>query len=188
MRAIRHAGWLLLFSVLVLASTVVPTFLLWWDTVVPAGIGIAIVALVLFSVFTMLPLEFIAYVQLYFDKRVDDLPFLGLRSGRRLYQESGRLDAMARDAGLPPLSNFESPDVLDTQAPPIWHRPETALPTLEHLLARVDSRIAVRRDLQHVHAALRLANDKGASFYFLLKTWSGMTNAEIEARRRGEVM
>lgn len=186
--AIRYSGWLLLFAGLVLASTVVPTFLLWWDTVVPAGIGIAVVALVLFGVLTMLPLEFIAYVDLHFDQQLDGLPYLGLRSGRRLYRESGRLDAMAQDAGLPPLSDFESPDVLDTRGPPIWHRPETGLPTLEHLLARVDSRLAVHRDLQHVHTALRSATEKGARFYFLLHTMSDMTNAEIAARRRGEVL
>jgi len=188
LEAIRHSGRLLLFAGLVLASTVVPTFLLWWDTLVPAGIGIAICALVLFGVFTMLPLEFIAYVDMYFDQRLDGLPYFGLRSGRRLYRESGRLDALAGEAGLPPLSDFESPDVLDTREAPIWHRPETALPTIEHLLARVDSRLAVHRDLQHVHTALRSAIEKGARFYLLLQTMSGMTNAEIAARRRGEVL
>jgi hypothetical protein len=188
LEAIRHSVRLLLFAGLVLASTVVPTFLLWWDTVMPAAIGIAIVALVLFSILMMLPLEFIAYVDLYFDQRLDGLPHFGLRSGRRLYRESGRLDGLAREAGLPPLSDFESPDVLDTREAPIWHRPETALPTLEHLLARVDSRQAVHRDLQHVHTALRLATERGARFYLLLHTMSGMTNAEIQARRRGEVL
>jgi hypothetical protein len=186
--AIRYSGWLLLFTGLVLASTVVPTFLHWWDTVVPAAIGIAIVALVLFSILMMLPLEFIAYVELYFDQHLDALPFPGFGSGRKLYRESGRLDALARDAGLPPLSDFESPDVLDTREPPIWHRPEAALPTVEHLLAHVDPRLKVHRDLRHVHAALRSANEKGVSFYLLLKTLSGVTNAEIEARRRGEVL
>lgn len=188
LEAIRYSSWLLLFAGLVLASAVVPTFLLWWDTVVPAGIGIAIVALVLFGVLTMLPLELIAYVDLYFDQQLDGLPYLGLRSGRRLYRASGRLDAMARDAGLRPLSDFESPDVLDTREPPIWHRPEAALPTLEHLVGRVDSRLAVHRDLQHVHTALRSATERGARFYILLHTMGGMTNAEIEARRRGEVI
>lgn len=178
----------MLFGVLVLASTVVPTFLLWWDTVVPAGIGIAICALVLVTLLTMLPLELIAYVEVYFDQRLEALPYLGLGCGRRLYRESGRLDALARDAGLPPLSDFESPDVLDTREPPVWHRPDTALPTVAHLLARVDSRLAVHRDLQQVHTALRAAGEKGARFYFLLKTCSGVTNAEIEARRRREVL
>jgi hypothetical protein len=136
----------------------------------------------------MLPLELIAYVDLYFDQSLDGLPYLGLRCGRRLYRESGRLDALACDAGLPPLSDFESPDVLDTREAPIWHRPETALPTIEHLLARMDSRLPVHLDLQHVHTALRSASEKGARFYLLLKTMSGITNAELEARRRGEVL
>jgi len=188
MDMVRYSGWLLLFGVLVLVCTVGPTLLLWWDTVVPAAIGTAIFAVMMFSVITMLPLELIPYVGLYFDRRLDDLPFPEFRFGRELYRESGHLDTMARDAGLPPLSEFESPDVLDTREAPIWHRPEAALPTVEHLLAGVDSRLAVHRDLRHVHAALRSAKEKGASFYLLLLTWSGVTNAEIEARRSGNVM
>jgi hypothetical protein len=188
LETIRRSGWILLFGVLVLASTGVPTYLRWWDTVVPAAIGIAIFAFTLIGVLPWLPLEFIAYVDLYFDLRADSLPSLGLRSGRRLYRESGRLDALARDAGLPPLSEFESPDVLDTREPPTWHLPETALPTVEHLLARVDPRLALHRDLQHVHTALRTATEKDARFYILLLTVSGMTNAEIQARRHGEVV
>jgi hypothetical protein len=83
LEAIRHSGRLLLFAGLVLAGTGVATFLLWWNPMVPAGIGIC--ALALFGVLTMLPLEFIAYVDLYFHQRLDGLPYLGLRSGRRLY-------------------------------------------------------------------------------------------------------
>jgi hypothetical protein len=62
------------------------------------------------------------------------------------------------------------------------------LPTIEHLLARADPRLAAHRNLQYVHTALREASQKGASFYLLLKTMSGVTNAEIEARRRGELL
>lgn len=187
MEAIGFSGKLLLFGVFVLACTVGPTLLLGWDTMLPAAIGIAFFALLLFSVVLMLPLELIAYVGPYFDRPMPDLPFPGFRFGRGLYRESARLDSMARNAGLPPLSDFESPDVLDSREPPVWHRPEAALPTVDYLLSQVNPQLPVHRDLLYVQAALRAAHGKGACFYFLLLTWAGFTNAEVEARRRGDL-
>ena len=182
---LRFSGWLLLFGVIVLGCTVGPTLLLWWNSAVPAAIGTAIFAVLLFSVVVMLPLEFVAAVHPYFDRRLGDLPFPGFRFGLRLYRDSGRLDALAREAGLPPLSEFEAPDDLDSGQPPPWHAPEAALPTVEHLLARVESPGALHRDLAHLQAALRSARDKSARFCLVVKTWSGVTNAEREARRCG---
>lgn len=181
--ALRHCGWLTLVAVLVLACTVAPTLLLWWDTGVPAAIGSAIFAVLMFSVVVFLPLELIAYVELHFDRLLEGVPFPGFRFGRTLYRESGRLDAMAREAALPPLSAFESHDVMDTGQPPLWYRPQAALPTVEYLLPRVEARPALHRELQHVQRELRAAAEQGASFYFLLHTRAGMTNAEIHARR-----
>jgi hypothetical protein len=185
---IRYCGWLLLIGLLVLGCTVGPTFYFGWRTMVPAAIGAAICAVLLFSMVVLLPLEFIAYVAVKFDQTIEGLPFPGIGSGRGLYRESGRLDAMAREAGLPLLSDFESPDVLYTGGAPIWYLPASALPTVEHLLAGVDRRDALRRDLEHLQSALSMADAKGAKFYLLLLTWSGFTNAEIEARRRGEII
>lgn len=184
MLSVRHAARLLGVGLIGLGVTLIPALLGWWDTVTPAAIGIAVLALILFSVVTMLPLELFAYLGLYFD-RILELPFPGLRFGRALYRESGRLDVLAREAGLTPLSEFESPDVLDTNDAPIWREPRAALSTVEYLLAHVAPGTAVNRDLAHVRLALRLAEEKGASFYFLVLTLAGMTNAELEARRRG---
>ena len=186
--ALRSSGRLLLVAIVLLAVTVIPMRLLWWDTAVPAGIAAAVSVLILFGIVTLVPLEAIAYVTLYFDRALDGVRRPGLRSGRRLYRESGRLDAIAREAGLPPLSEFESADVLDTREAPVWHRPETALPTVEHLLARVAPDTPLHDDLRQVHAALRSASERRARFYLLLNTWAGMTNAELEARRRGEII
>lgn len=144
-------------------------------------------AIVVFGVAIMLPLELIAYVDLHFDRIIDDVPFPGLRFGRRLYRDADRLDALAREAGLPPLSRFESHDVIETGEPPVWHQPAAALPTVEYLLTRVDPARRVRRDLEHVRAALRSAADHGARFYLLVHSRADMTNAEIAARRRGEL-
>jgi hypothetical protein len=178
---------MLLAGALVFVCTVAPTWLLWWNTVVPAAIGTAILALILFGVVVRLPFESVAYVVLYFERELAGVPYPGLRFGRLLYRQSGRLDAMARRAGFAPLSEFESPDVLETGQPPVWHRPADALPTVEHLLGLVDPGTALHRELQHLRTALRAGRDADARFYFLVLTWGDMTNAEIQARRRGEL-
>ena len=184
---LRHTGAMLLAGSLVFVGTVAPMWLLWWDTVVPAAIGTAIFALILFVVVVRLPFESVAYVVLYFERDLTGLPYPGLGFGLRLYRQSGRLDAMAREAGLTPVSSFESPDVLETGQPPVWHRPADALPTVEHLLARVDPGEPLHRELQHLRTALRAARDADTRFYLLVLTWADVTNADIQARRRGEL-
>jgi hypothetical protein len=183
LRSLRWAAGLLGAGLLVLVATVGPTLLLWWNTPVPAAIGTAIFALVLLSVVVFVPLEALAYVSLYFDRPVE-LPRPGRGFGRRLYRECGRLDALADAAGLRLVSDFASADPLHTGQPPVWHRPDDLLPTLARLLAAPDLPPALAEDVRYLHAALRLAADRGARFYLILLTCGGMTNAEIEARRR----
>jgi hypothetical protein len=154
---IRHTGWMLLAGAVLFVGTAGPTWLLWWDTVVPAAMGTAVFALILFIVVIRLPLEAVAYMTLYLERDLAGVPYPGVRFGRFLYRQSGRLDAMAREAGMAPVSAFESPDVLNTREPPVWHRAADALPTVEHLLARVDARAPVHRELRHLHTALRAA-------------------------------
>lgn len=184
---LRYTVWLLLAGALVFVGTVGPTWLLWWETVIPAAIGTAIFALILFGVVVRLPFESYAYVTPFFERDLTSVPFPGIRFGRRLYRESARLDALAREAGVPPLSDFESADVLDTGQPPVWHRPADALPAVECALARVNATEPLHRELQHLHTALRAARDAEARFYFLVLTWADATNADIHARRRGEL-
>jgi hypothetical protein len=185
MDALRSSGRLLAIAVALLAVTVTPMWLLWWETAVPAAIAAAIATLVVVTVLTMVPLETVAYVTIRFDGGLD-AGALGLRAGRRLYRASGRLDSLAREAGLAELSRFESPDVLDTGEPPAWYEPRAALPTVDHLLARLDAADPVRRDVAALQRALQAAAARGARFYLLVLTIAGMTNAHIEARRRGE--
>ena len=187
MASLRYSGWLLLISGLLLACTVGPLYLGWWDTALPTAIGSAIAALLLFAVVVNTPLELLAGVRLYFDRDHYQLPHPAFGFGRALYRESGRLDAMAREAGLTPLSDFESPDPLDTREVPVWHSPEAALPTVVHLLARLDPAIPLYRHLESLRDALRAAGEKSAKFYFLVLTWGGGTNARVEALRQGDM-
>lgn len=186
MASLRYSGWLVLISGLLLACTVGPLYLGWWDTALPAAFGSAIAALLLFAVIVNTPLEAFVYVGLYLDRDPYSLPRPPSGFGRALYHESARLDAIAREAGLPPLSEFESPDPLDTHELPVWHPPEAALPTVEHLLARLDPAIPLYRHLAYLRAALRAAGEKGARFYLLVLTLGGGTNARVEALRHGD--
>jgi hypothetical protein len=185
--ALRHSGWLLLISGLLLACTVAPLPLGWWDTVLPAAIGSAIAALLLFAVIVNTPLESIASIALYFDRDHYTLPHPKSGFGRALYLESGRLDAMAQEVGLVPLSEFESPDPLATHEVPVWHSPDAALPTVEYLLTRVVPASPLFRHLESLRDALRAAREKGAKFYLLVRPWMSATNARVEALRRGEM-
>jgi hypothetical protein len=184
--ALRYGGWLTLVAALLVGATVAPLIAGWWHTAIPAAIGSAIAALLLFAVAVNLPLELIPYVALYIE-RDDYRPPPPRGFGRMLYRHSGALDALAAEAGLPPLSGFDSHDPLDTREPPAWHAAQAALPTVEHLLVRVSRDLPLHRHLQHLQAALQAARDKEARFFFLVLTWGGGTNARAEAMRRGQL-
>ena len=184
--ALQRTAKLLLFCVGVGAITIAPTWLGWWDTVLPAAVGIAIIGLVLCSVMILLPLTFIAYVELEFDKEISGASHLGVRSGRRVYLESGFFDRRALEAGLRPLSEFEVPDPIHTGQAPQFHDPRTALPVIAYLSANAASSPSTRRALIRFETALRTASEHGARFYILAHTLAGFTNAEIAARRRGD--
>jgi hypothetical protein len=184
MSTLRHGGRLLLFGGVVLACTVGPTLLGWWDTALPAAIGAAFFAVLLFSVVVNLGLEFIASVHAYFDRRLGDVA-IPWPNGRALYSESGLLDALAREAGLPLLSEFESSDDLDTGIPPTCYPPDLALPTVGHLLAHAAPGTRLHRDLLTLRTTLLSARAKNARFCLLVQSWGRGTSAEIESRRCG---
>ncbi len=183
--SLRYSGLLLLIAGLLLACTVLPMLRGWWDTAIPAALGSAIATLIVFAVAVNTPLEAFAYVALYLDRDPYSLPPPPRGFGRSIYRESGRLDAMAREAGLAPLSEFESADPLDTRELPAWHAPQAALPTVEHLIARADP--ALKPHLEYLRAALQAAGEKGARFYFLVLTLAGGTNARVQALRHGDL-
>jgi len=183
--SLRYSGLLLLIAGLLLACTVAPMLRGWWDTAIPAALGSAIAALLVFAVAVNAPLEAVAYVTLYFDRDPYAMPRSPRGFGRALYRESGRLDAIARAAGLTPLSEFESADPLETREAPVWHAPEAALPTVEHLLAHADPKL--QPHLEYLRAVLQAAAAKGAKFYFLVLTLAGGTNARVEALRHGDL-
>lgn len=183
--SLRYAGLLVLISAVLVGATAGPLYLGWWDAALPAAIGSAIAAVILVAVVVNTPLEAFAYVHLYVDRDPYSLPRAPRGFGRALYRESVRLDAIARDAGLAPLSHFESADPLETREAPVWHEPEAILPTVEHLLSRVEP--PLRAHLEYLRGVLQVASAKGAKFYFLVLTLAGGTNARVEALRHGDL-
>ena len=184
--SLRYSGMLLAIGALLLASTVLPLHLGWWDAALPAAIATGIAALLAFAVVVNTPLETFAYVNLYADLHPYHGPHPRPRGFNRvLYRESGRLDAIAHAAGLTPLSAFESPDPLETHEAPRWHSPAEALRTVEHLLTQADPDL--QPHLEYLRVWLEAARDKGAQFYFLVLTLAGGTNARVEALRRGDL-
>lgn len=180
---LRYYGALLLTAASLLAAGFGPLVLGWWDSVAPAALGGAIAAVLLFAVAVNAPLEAFPCVSLYFDSHRPAASPRGF--GGALYRHSERLDASAREAGLAPLTEFESADPLDTKEAPVWHEPRAALPTVRHLLTRAEP--ALRPHLDYLRSVLEEADARGAKFYFLVGTMAGGTNARVESVRHGDL-
>lgn len=173
--------------VIVGAMLAVSLGLLWSgvdDAALAAAVSTAIAALVGFAVLVNVPMSLIPEVWICFSHESDNLLRPAPRFGRTMFRESARLDALAHEAGLPALSEFESPDPLDTRERPIWHLPADALPTVEFLCGALAADDPARPHVMYLVEALRVAAQQGARFYLLLTTWAGGTNARVEAYRR----
>ena len=116
--ALRWSATLLSIAAVLLAGTVAPLVLGWWDVAWPAGIGTAIAALLLFAAAVNTPLEAVAYVAIYTDREPGAFPKPPPGFGRALYRQEA-------------LSLFESADPLQTKEPPVWHDPRDALPIVD---------------------------------------------------------
>jgi hypothetical protein len=183
---LSYSGWLILIACLFLAAGFAPLYAGWWDAAWPAAIGTAIAVLLILAVVINTPLEAFVSLAVYFENDRGQ-PAVPWKFGRALYRESGRLETLALEAGLPPLSAFDSDDPLDTKALPRWHDPAAALPTVEHLLSRIDASQPLHAHLQYLRAALEAARVNDARFYLMVLSWAGGTNARVEALRRGDL-
>lgn len=154
------------------------------DAALAAAVSTAIAAVVGFAVLVNLPLSLVAELWIYFSPESDNLLRPAASFGRVMYRESARLDALAEQAGLTPLSAFESADPLDSRQRPRWHLPAAALSTVDYLLTAVAETDPVRPHLAYLQRALIEAERQGARFYLLLTTWAGGTNGRVEAYRR----
>ena len=174
--ALRWDATLVAGGAALVAITVAPLLLGWWDSAWPAAIASAILALLLFVVAVHTPFEAVAYVDIYTDREPYNLPPPPKGFGRALYRHAGKLEA---------LSRFESEDPLQTKAAPAWHDPRDALPVVHGLLQDADP--ALRPHLEYLRAALETVRSRDAKFYLMVKTWGGATNARVEALRHGDM-
>lgn len=187
----RYYAGMLVLGLVILAATVAPTVWGWWQTAVPAAIGTAIFIFVLITIVGSLPMHSRAYVWPYFDCDPGRIPHPGERFGRALFRFSGVLDGWAREAGLSPITDFESPDVMSLGKMPHWPTPQwhdaAALKrTVDHLVTRAREGSPLHAELVALQATLDAACAAGARCYLLVATLGGGTNARVEAIRRGE--
>ena len=164
-----------------------------WNSPWPAAIATGLLAFAVINAAGAFTVAGRAYVALVVEGAPDGLPPVGEKFGRALFRFSGRLDDWAREAGLKPLADFESPDVMmGERGPkgewpqPQWHDSAVLLATVEHLLTRVRPDIPLHEDLTELAGRLRAAVARGSRCYLFIETLANGTNAQVEAIRRGE--
>jgi len=165
-----------------------------WESPWPAAVCTGLLAFAIINAAGAFTVAGRAYVAIVIEGPTQDLPPLGEKFGRALFRFSGRLDDWARGAGLAPLSEFESPDVMMGKRSltghwpqPQWHDSAVLLASVEHLLTRVRPDIPLREDLAELAARLRAAVARGSRCYLLIETLANGANLKVNAIRCGEV-
>jgi hypothetical protein len=164
-----------------------------WHSPWPAAIGTGLLAFAVINAAGAFTVAGRAYVALVVEGPPEGLPPVGEKFGRALFRFSGRLDDWAREAGLRPLADFESPDVMTGERgpkgewpQPQWHDSAALLATVEHLLTRVRPDVPLHEELMELAARLRVAAARGSRCYLFIETLANGTNAQVDAIRRGE--
>ena len=164
-----------------------------WDSPWPAAVATGFLAFAIINAAGAFTVAGRAYVDVVIEGPAEGLPPVGEKFGRALFRFSGRLDEWAREAGLKPLSEFESPDVMmGERGPkgewpqPQWHDCVALLGTVEHLLTRVRPDIPLHEELTELAARLRVAVSRGSRGYLMVETLANGGNAQVSAIRRGE--
>lgn len=120
----------------------------------------------------------------YFRKGQASVPTTTFLSGQSLAREWNRVEAIARQQGVQPLSSFGLADDAwgDTLE---WHAAERGLKTLNELLRAeaiaADSSLAA--DLRAIRDALEAAQRLDVSFCLLLRQGSGWSGSELDMRQ-----
>ncbi|MBM3345437.1 MAG: hypothetical protein FJY55_02885 [Betaproteobacteria bacterium] len=185
-RAWRFYRGLFGVGAVILAATVGPLLLGWWQAVWPAAIGTAIFAFMLIHFVGVMPMQYRAYAWPYFEGAPLEPP-PSARFGRALFRSSAVLDDWAREAGLQPITDFESPDVVSAAgSAPQWYAAQSMLRTVDHLTARAREGSPLHGDLEELQRLLRAAQAAGKRCYLLVMTLGDGTNATVEAIRRGQ--
>ena len=153
-------------------------------TVVEAGVGVAVFLWIVFGISIGLPRGLRARLVPYFEQHLGDAETWN--RGKGLLENSRRLDDLAVELGVPPLSEFASGDDLVPGEKLVWFEPQAALETVEKLLqsdAAKDFSPDLTADLSSLRDALTSVSEKGVRFNLLLREGSSASGAEIERRK-----
>lgn len=107
-------------------------------------------------------------------------------AGEHYLRHSLRLDEIATQIGVRPLSEFASGDDLIDGEGVQWFSPDDALHTIESLLRHdVSSDLStdVISDVTHIRDALRLASSQGVKFCLLLRHGTSVSGLELDRRK-----
>lgn len=146
---------------------------------------------VLFIRGTLFPHSFGARIVCYFRQQAGDTEDAAFRRGFALARNCQRLDRLAAEMGLEPLSAFGFED--DHAREQVeWHSPGSGLETVTGLIRRIEQdpecvpdASATLADLQAIETALQKAADHGVDFCFLLRIGRSLAVSpkEIESRQ-----
>jgi hypothetical protein len=120
----------------------------------------------------------------YFEKKVGNINTW--LSGKSLLLQSRRLDEMALQLGVHPLSEFASGDDMIPSEDLKWFAPQEALKTIERLLEPEAAKSLpqdVISELSQVREALDIAHSRNIRFCFLLREGLSASGAEMEQRK-----
>lgn len=122
----------------------------------------------------------------YFDRRLGVAETGTFGSGEEVAKQCRRLDAVAMEKGVAPLSAYGYADDVKGETL-VWHDPRAGLETISALLAALrsdgpDGKLA--EELGRIRAALQVAAEQGAKFCLILRSFDG-TNAREHEMRKG---
>ena len=142
----------------------------------------------LVSVAAFFEASFYANIHPYFESKVGGIDTFA--RGRGIARQLEKLDAIAIEAEVEPLSNFGFNDDMRGEIL-VWHDAAIGLTSVEAILKRARSEPGLIRDqarvvvdLERIGEALRKAMDNEIRFCLLFRT-SNATNAREWERRRG---
>jgi hypothetical protein len=127
---------------------------------------------------------FIASIVPYFDRTVGVTGTFA--QGAAVARNCRRLDELAAEQGIAPLSSFGFADDLRGE-PVTWHEPRAGIEAISRLLSEIDAGGAdtvLARELEAIRGALETTAGKGAKFALILRSGDG-TNAREHALRAG---
>ena len=155
-----------------------------WANLIRAGVALAFFLLFVVGAWAAIRDGLHVVVLPYFERRVGEIDtFL---AGEHLLNHSRRLDEIATELGLIPLSEFASGDDMIHGEKLTWFDPTEALRTTERMLeveVAATLPVEVVEDLEKLRHALARSSAQGIRFCLLIREGRSVSGAEMDARQ-----